>query len=406
MRTRTMLGSLAALALGACADQPTAPLAADPGGVLRTAASIASTPASARTGAVDGAAGGGGVYTMTNGAAGNAVLAFRRAPDGVLSALGAVSTGGTGTGGNVDPLASQYALQLDDAHRFLFVVNAGSNEVSSFAVAADGSIRLVDRVASGGVRPVSLASHGAILYALNAGDNSVSGFRVTPQGALHPIQGSTRALAPGAAGASTIRFAPDGASLVVTETAANRLERFSVGADGRTATSSVTVSSGAGPFGFDITPRNQAIVTEVRGANPDAAISSYAFDGSSGLRVATASLNARQRATCWLILTGDGRLAFVANSGSGSIGAVRVANDGTLTLLDERAGISGPAAGQPFAAIPLDLDLAGGDRFLYVLEAGTASIGAFDVGGAGTLGARADTPLGVPAPGLQGLAAW
>ncbi len=36
----------------------------------------------------------GGVYTMTNGASANSVLAFQRAADGSLTSLGGVPTGG------------------------------------------------------------------------------------------------------------------------------------------------------------------------------------------------------------------------------------------------------------------------------------------------------------------------
>ncbi len=38
------------------------------------------------------------VYAMTNAAAGNEVIAFRRAEDGTLTRLGAYPTGGRGTG--------------------------------------------------------------------------------------------------------------------------------------------------------------------------------------------------------------------------------------------------------------------------------------------------------------------
>ncbi|HEY4754263.1 MAG TPA: hypothetical protein VIH37_13330, partial [Candidatus Limnocylindrales bacterium] len=41
------------------------------------------------------------VYTETNAASGNAVLAFARAQDGTLSSIGSFATGGTGTGGGL-----------------------------------------------------------------------------------------------------------------------------------------------------------------------------------------------------------------------------------------------------------------------------------------------------------------
>ena len=95
----------------------------------------------------------------------------------------------------MDPLASQYAVILSADHRLLFAVNAGSNDVSSFRVAGDGSLRLADRHSAGGVRPVSLAAHGQALYVLNAGDNTVTGLRVNPNGGLTGISQGTRKLA-------------------------------------------------------------------------------------------------------------------------------------------------------------------------------------------------------------------
>ena len=73
----------------------------------------------------------GAVYTMTNAAAGNSVVAFRRGSDGTLEPAGAFSTGGQGTGAG---LGSQGALILSPDSQWLFAVNAGSNSLSSFAV--------------------------------------------------------------------------------------------------------------------------------------------------------------------------------------------------------------------------------------------------------------------------------
>lgn len=125
--------------------------------------------------------GGGGlraVYTLTNQAAGNAVAVFSRSADGSLTAAGEVPTGGLGSGGG---LGNQGALALDDHRRFLFVVNAGSNDLSVFRIRPEG-VTLVDRVGSGGIQPISVTVSGNLLYALNAGSGSapgsISGFRI------------------------------------------------------------------------------------------------------------------------------------------------------------------------------------------------------------------------------------
>ena len=69
----------------------------------------------------------GQVYTTTNSAAGNSVLAYDRSADGSLSPAGSYATGGTGSGGG---LGNQGGLVLSG--NWLAAVNAGSNEVSLF----------------------------------------------------------------------------------------------------------------------------------------------------------------------------------------------------------------------------------------------------------------------------------
>src|SRR5919199_1988169 len=106
----------------------------------------------------------GAVYTSTNAPGGNAVEVFNRAADGSLAPAGMYPTGGTGTGAG---LGSQSALTLSENARWLFVVNAGSNSISSFAVEPDG-LQLAGTTASGGQQPISLTVNHGILYVLNA----------------------------------------------------------------------------------------------------------------------------------------------------------------------------------------------------------------------------------------------
>ena len=77
---------------------------------------------------VDEQAQSGAVYTMSNAATGNAVLVFRRAANGSLTPAASVPTGGLGVGRG---LGNQNAVVLSDDRRWLFAVNAGSNDVST-----------------------------------------------------------------------------------------------------------------------------------------------------------------------------------------------------------------------------------------------------------------------------------
>ena len=176
----------------------------------------------------------GAVYTMDNSPNGNRVLVFARAADGTLTAAGSFETGGLGTGTG---LGNQGALVLSSSERWLFAVNTGSDEISAFEVEPKG-LSLVDRVPSGGRRPISLAVHDDLLYVLNAGgaagdSDNITGFRLDDDGHLTPIAGSTRPLSAASTGPAQIQFESEGRVLVVTEKATSRVDTYTVDEEGQ-----------------------------------------------------------------------------------------------------------------------------------------------------------------------------
>ena len=75
-----------------------------------------------------------GVFVMTNDADANEVIAYERNRDGALGSPHRYLTGGRGSGGTVDPLASQGSLTLSSDGNWLLAANAGSGSVSVFRV--------------------------------------------------------------------------------------------------------------------------------------------------------------------------------------------------------------------------------------------------------------------------------
>src|SRR5690349_9426516 len=137
------------------------------------------SPASAASASAFGA-----VYTSTNASSGNQILVYDRSSDGSLAYQGSYATGGLGSGAS---LGSQSAVTLSHDNHWLFAVNAGSNEISSFAVTESG-LQLVDVVNSGGTLPTSLTSYKGWLYLLNAGGSgNISGLAVGQDGSLLPL---------------------------------------------------------------------------------------------------------------------------------------------------------------------------------------------------------------------------
>jgi 6-phosphogluconolactonase (cycloisomerase 2 family) len=334
----------------------------------------------------------GAVFTMTDDAAANAVLAFARAPDGTLRAAGAFPTGGAGSGGGEPVLGSQGAIALSSDGRFLLVVNAGSDEISSFRIHG-ADLELVGQAPSGGQFPVSVTEHGGVVYALNAGgDGAISGLVLDEEGGLAPLPGSTRPLGSTAAGAAQVAFDRSGKILAVTEKAVQEIVLYAVDRQGRASDPHPVSSSGAVPFGFGFTGRDVLVVSEAGGGpSGTSAVSSYAVEDGSA-EVVSASVPDFQQAACWVVITRNGRHAYVANAGSGDISAYRIDPQGALTLPPgaERA-VTLPGGK------PLDLALTRGDGFLYAVDANHHAIAGFAVGDDGALTPFTSNASGLPA---------
>jgi 6-phosphogluconolactonase len=337
----------------------------------------------------------GTVYTISNAAAGNAVLAYARASDGSLSLRGAFPTGGQGTGAG---LGSQGAVTLSADGRWLAAVDAGSNDVALFAVAPDGGLYLTDRVAAGGTTPISVTLHGPLLYVLDAGSSgNIAGFfRIA--GHLVALPGSVQPLSPPATSTSAtspeeIAFSPDGGVLVVTEKGAGELVTYRIRFLGIAGAPSAYTSAGAAPYGFAFDGRGRLFVTEAAGS----ALSSYGVSRAGVPSVISASVANDQAAACWVALTPNGRYAFTIDAHSpAKISSYAIALDGSLTL------VNGAAAGEPTFPL-LDAAVSGDGRFLYVVDVGASAIDAFRIGPDGSLSAIGSTS-GLPA-GAGGLAA-
>ena len=101
----------------------------------------------------------------------------------------------------------------------------------------------------------------------------------------------------------------------------------------------------------------------------------------------TGSLSTQQAAPCWLVLSNDERFAFVANAASGSIGGFALSPGGVLTPLssDGRTGVRNGSGATP-----------------RVLQTGTGTVGTFAIGAKGSLTTLPDTPGLAPVAGDVG----
>lgn len=320
------------------------------------------------------------VFTSSNDASGNALLVYARGADGTLALWRALPTGGLGSGAG---LGSQGAVTLSRNGRSLYVVNAGSNTVSTFRLAG-GEITLASVVDSGGLHPISVTEHNRLVAVLNdGGAGNVAALR-DERGTLVPVAGSSRPLSTaGGAAPAQVAFGGDGRVLVVTEKGTNRLVSWLVGNDDSFEAQTVSASPGQTPFGFAVTTNNRIVVSEAWGGAAGAStVSSWRFDPSTGRapRVVSAALANGQGASCWVSATPDGRHAFVSNTGSANLSRYEIGADGTLTLAEAVAASTGAGSA------PADSAVAPNGRTLYVRSGRTFTIAAYAIDGEGRLG--------------------
>jgi 6-phosphogluconolactonase len=318
--------------------------------------------------------GNGAVYTQTNGASGNSLLAFQRAVDGTLRPAASYATGGLGSGVG---LGSQGSVTFSADGRWLFVVDAGSNDVATFAAGKDG-LRLTGRTASGGANPVSVTTDGRTVYVLNAGAAAnVSGFTIGREGTLSAIPGSTQAV-PGA-GPAEVSFTSSGRALVVTMKASSTIDTLAIDEDGAAGPAQSFASSGNTPFGFAAGRHDDIFVTEAAGAPAGlSATSSYRVGRDGTLTLVSASVPTTQKAACWAAVSKNGRFAYTANAASDSLSLYAIAHDGALRLSEAQAAYRA-------GTHPLDLAMSESGGYLYVLESSTHSIGEYRVAADGGL---------------------
>ena len=153
------------------------------------------------------------------------------------------------------------------------------------------------------------------------------------------------------------------------------------------------ISSGAGtvPFGFAFVQPSVSFITEA-GLS---ALASYQVNDDGTLDLVTDAVPDDGKANCWVVVTKNGRYAYVSNTGSGNISSYTISRDGSVSLLATAAAASLTA--------PIDSALSENSHFLFIREGATGTLAGFRVESDGSL-TPAGTVGGVPA-GAQGLAA-
>ena len=366
----------------------------------------------------------GAVYTETN-QVNNEVVVYARGAIGSLSEVQRIGTEGAGSPVNNPPFPQNHLdavneVELAENGRLLFVVNAGSDQVSSFRVGPKGRLTFADIESSGGNHPVSVDSHKGLLYGLNELDqsgNDLSGLRYTPSGKMTPIPDSTQQLdtpfsANNGAGfpeplSDQVLFSPDGGTLIVPERTSNffqgQIDTFAVGSDGTLGEAQANASNDFIPFGMAFDNKGHLIVAN--GGSPlvvppfQGSGSSYNLSGTTLTAIGPA-VSSQAQGTCWVSITDNGKYAFMSDQNTAEITRFAIGQGGDLTWLGNTDN-TGPGS---------DTALSENSRYLYVLNvlnadgAGHATIDRFRVKPDGSLVLLGTTDSDVP-DSASGLAA-
>jgi len=334
-----------------------------------------------RAAATDGA-----VYTMSNAAAGNAVVIFQRDEDtGQLTMQTSVATGGNGTGAS---LGSQSAMVLTSDQRWLLVVNPGSDTISSLEVTETGLL-LKDTAPTGGKKPVSVDVHDNLVAVLNAGGDvgskdTVSLFQLLPDGTFEN-QHRSRNLSQDSTSPAQVKFVQEGRVLVITEKATNKIDTFRVRFNGTIKSPQIFDHSGTQPFGFTSVMRDNILVTDASLGT----VISYHVTEDGDIQSLGHTADTMNDATCWVVAVPGARNVFTTNTASNTVTGLHVNFDADL-VLQAANGVTGTTGDAPSDAMASD-----DGHFLYVLASGSDAINVFSVNNDGSL-TPVETEPGLP----------
>ncbi|WP_405810053.1 lactonase family protein [Streptomyces sp. NBC_00210] len=327
---RRFLGAVAAAAVGATAVGSAAPASASP-----TPTPSSSPSPSARTCSRGSRSLFLGTYTSVPGGGAGIGLATYDEATGRITATGTVS-------GLSDPSF----LALHPSGRTLYCVNEQQQGgVSAVRLSPDGQHEVLGSRSTGGAGPCHLSVHpgGRWLLSANYNSGSVAVHPIEPSGALGArtalVTHSTPPPGPGQQGphAHQIITSPDGGHVLAVDLGTDTVYTYRLDTSRGTLArvSYASVRPGAGPRHLTFHPsgRFAYLANEV-----DNTVVVCAYEPATGrLTPGTPQPTGTGPGTSYpaqLVVTGDGRYAFLANRGHNSLTRYAIEGDGSrLTLL-------------------------------------------------------------------------
>jgi len=257
----------------------------------------------------------------------NQMIAFREDPNsGVLTTLpGSPFPAGNGA----------QMLVVHPSGKFMYVVNPGNNEddVSLFTISSGGGLTEVTPRTAVGTLPriLLLDSAGNFLYVGNAGSNNISVFSVGSSGGLTAVSTVPLGFSP-----LDMQFTPSGSFLYVTG-AGNLIAGYTVNSGALTLVAG-PYQTGTTPSAIAIDPTSGFLYT----ANTlDSTISVFTIGASGALSEVSGSPLADPTGPAALLIDPSGKYLIAANQGSGNV---------SVYTITAGTGFPVAVTGSPFGA--------------------------------------------------------
>lgn len=348
----------------------------------------------------------------------NSVIAYRLDPStGAPTMLGEYDTGGTGffnSDQRLGPDDHDKEIAASSNHRFLFVANQGSNDVSVFKIGSNGSLSLIGSpISSDGIQPASLSYVNGRLYVVNRGDGilmtgteaavtgtpgatNYTGFDVNSDGTLTHIARSTVVLDDGSSPSQVIAavggsglfgnnfFVPDGSvtpPAPIFPAARSYLDPLAISSSGGlTLGTAVTLPSptyDGAPYilGLATHPTQKVLYAGIVGFGT---VGVWTYDNSGALTFSSAENSngvAPAGGLCWIALDPNAKFMYTSSVGPDQIGVLSIGADPTVVTRLQDFDLGGPKdtlVNQPepykYTTAPFNLQVAPSGKFLYVLS--------------------------------------
>jgi 6-phosphogluconolactonase (cycloisomerase 2 family) len=290
---------------------------------------------------------------------------------GVLRSLGYAPVPGSGA----------VAMALHPSGAFLYVANAGSNDVAAFSVSgSNGQLTFLGPNVPAGVSPsaITIDPRGQFVYVCDALSNDVFSYAINAQnGMLMPIF----SVPTGGQNPASLVIDPTNTYLFVANKGSNNIAVFILNQG--TMQPLQTLQTGTGPAALAMYRSGQFVYAVNEGSDN---ISAYALSPASGLWNPISGNFTTGAAPLSLAFTPSGTTLYVANSGSNNLSYYTV-NGGSGALTPAKKKV-------PAGTTPSWVGVDPSGTFIFVANVGSGDVESYQVGGNGTLKQKVVTQMG------------